>query len=744
MGAVQAFRRRWLTAPIFRWAQKALPPLSPTEAVAIEAGDTWWDSALFSGNPDWRELLKTPEAKLSPEEQAFLDGPVEEVCRMTDDWEVRFRLFDLPKPVWDFLKQQRFFGMIIPKEFGGLGFSAYAHSQVIRKLSSRSVTLAVTVMVPNSLGPGELLLQFGTPEQKKYYLPRLADGRDMPCFGLTSIEAGSDAAAMTDTAVVCRGEHNGQSVIGLRLNWSKRYITLCPVATLIGLAVKLKDPEHLLGADEEPGITVILVPVDTPGVTTGRRHYPAHQVFQNGPTQGKDVFLPLDQVIGGKAQVGQGWKMLMSALAAGRGISLPSLSAAGTALSARTAGAYARIRRQFGLPIAKFEGIHEPLSRIAGAAYAVDAARRLTCGALDRGHRPAVIAAIMKSHATEHLRVAVNDAMDIHGGKGVMDGPHNYLGDLYRAVPVAITVEGANILTRNLMIYGQGAIRCHPYLLSEIRAITDKDLEAFDKAFWGHAGHAVRTFFRAWGRSWTGGRIGPTAGDPAMQPHFRQLSRYAAVLAFFSDIAFLTLGGGLKRRELISARLGDLLSELYFLSAVLKRFDAEGRRPEDRPLLDWCMAAGLSRIEAATEGIIANFPNRFVAGFLRFIAPHDDRRRAGPSDLLTGACADVTTRRSDARDRLTADLFPGLEGEALPFLEEALTLTEQVEPLLKKLHDGRIHDWHSPEADSVLTAADREQLAAAEAAVHRAAMVDDFDPGELRPRRETARMEAAK
>ncbi|HEY4163002.1 MAG TPA: acyl-CoA dehydrogenase [Dongiaceae bacterium] len=744
MGAVRAFRRRWLTVPIFRWAQKALPPLSPTEAVAIEAGDTWWDSALFSGNPDWQALLKTPEAKLSTEEQAFLDGPVEEVCRMTDDWEVRFKLFDLPRPVWDFLKQQRFFGMIIPKEFGGLGFSAYAHSQVIRKLSSRSVTLAVTVMVPNSLGPGELLLQFGTPEQKKHYLPRLADGRDMPCFGLTSLEAGSDAAAMTDTAVVCHGEYEGKSVIGLRLNWSKRYITLCPVATLIGLAVKLHDPEHLLGADAKPGITVVLVPVDTPGVTTGRRHYPAHQVFQNGPTQGKDVFLPLDQVIGGKEQVGQGWKMLMSALAAGRGISLPSLSAAGAALSARTAGAYARIRRQFGLPISKFEGIHEPLSRIAGSAYAVDAARRLTCGALDRGHKPAVIAAIMKAHATEALRVVVNDAMDIHGGKAVMDGPHNYLGDLYRAVPVAITVEGANILTRNLMIFGQGAIRCHPYLLSEIRAIGAKDIDAFDKAFWGHVGHALRTFFRAWGRSWTRGRVGPTAGDAAMQPHFRQLSRYAAVLAFFSDIAFLTLGGGLKRRELISARLGDVLSELYLLSAVLKRFDAEGRRPEDRPLMDWCMAAGLSRLEAAIEGIIANFPNRLIAGLLRFIAPHDDRRRAGPSDLLTSACADLVTRRSDARDRLTVGLFPGLEGEPLALLEHALALTEQVEPLVKKLRDNRIHDWHAPEADSVLSTADREQLAEAEAAVHRASMVDDFDPQELRPQRDPARMEAAK
>jgi acyl-CoA dehydrogenase len=420
---MRAFRRRWLTAPVFRWAQQALPPLSDTEAVAIEAGDTWWDAALFSGHPDWQHLLDTPDARLSSEEQIFLDGPVADVCCMTNDWDIRYRLADLPPEVWSFLKEHRFFGMIIPKEFGGLGFSAYAHAQVIRKLSSRSVTLAVTVMVPNSLGPGELLLQFGTPEQKKYYLPRLAEGRDIPCFALTSIEAGSDAA-MTDTAHVCRGEYKGESVVGLRLNWSKRYITLCPVSTLIGLALKLHDPEHLLGDEEERGITVVLVPMDTPGVSAGRRHYPAHQVFQNGPTQGKDVFVPLDHVIGGKEQIGQGWKMLMSALAAGRGISLPALSGAGAALCARTAGAYARIRRQFGLPISKFEGIQEPLSRIASAAYRVDAARRLTCAALDRGHRPAVIAAIMKANATEALRRAVDDAMDVHGGKGVMDGPH--------------------------------------------------------------------------------------------------------------------------------------------------------------------------------------------------------------------------------------------------------------------------------------------------------------------------------
>ncbi|MGH7001397.1 MAG: acyl-CoA dehydrogenase, partial [Stellaceae bacterium] len=565
----RTFRQRWVSAPIFKWAARALPAMSETERVAVEAGDVWWDAALFSGNPDWRRFLDIPAARLSAEEQAFLDGPVEQLCRMIDDWRVRFDLFDLSPEAWSFIKQNRFFGMIIPKEYGGLGFSAFAHSEVIRKLSSHSITAAVTVMVPNSLGPGELIRHFGTLAQKQHYLPRLADGREVPCFGLTSPEAGSDAASMIDRGTVCWGEYRGQRTLGIRLNWSKRYITLCPVATLIGLAFELCDPDRLLSAREDIGITVALVPTDAPGVTAGRRHYPAHQVFQNGPTQGKDVFVALDQVIGGKDQVGQGWKMLMTALAAGRGISLPSLSAAGAALCARTAGAYARIREQFNVPIALFEGIEAPLARIAGVAYLVDGARRLTCAGLDQGHKPAVITAIMKAHATERLRQAVDDAMDIHGGKGVIDGPLNYLGDLYRAVPVAITVEGANILTRNLIIFGQGAIRCHPYILEEMRALADPDrvrgLAAFDKAFWAHVKHSMATLGRVFGRSWTRGRFAPGPGK-----HYRQLSRYAATLAFLADMALLILGGALKRKEMLSARLGDMLSELYLLSAVLK------------------------------------------------------------------------------------------------------------------------------------------------------------------------------
>src|SRR6476469_2809703 len=504
-----SFRLDFISKPIFSWARGVLPAMSATEREALEAGDVWWDADLFTGNPDWSKLLGYAPATLTAEEQAFLNGPVDALCAMLDEWKISWELRDLPEEVWAYIKHEKFFGMIIPKEYGGLGFSPYAHSEVVRKLSTRSVTAAVTVMVPNSLGPGELLMRFGTEDQQRQWLPRRADGRDIPCFGLTSPEAGSDAAAMTDTGIICKGNFEGREVLGLRLNWHKRYITLGPVATLLGLAFKAFDPDHLVGEKEELGITVALIPTHLPGVEIGRRHLPAMQVFQNGPNRGHDVFIPMDYIIGGQERLGQGWKMLMTALAAGRGISLPSLSAAGAAYAARTTGAYARIREQFNVPIGKFEGIQEPLARIAGTAYLLDAARRLTCAALNQGHPPAVISGIMKLHATERMRIAIDDAMDIHGGKAVIDGPQNYMGSLYRSVPVGITVEGANILTRNLIVFGQGAIRAHPYLLEEMNALADPDrtkaLDAFDRTLWEHARHTAITLLRAWGRSWSGG-----------------------------------------------------------------------------------------------------------------------------------------------------------------------------------------------------------------------------------------------
>ncbi len=732
-----SFRRDVLTKPLFRWADKVLPEMSDTEREALEAGDIWWDADLFTGSPDWAKLLAVKPATLTAEEQAFMDGPVNELCAMLDDWKINWELRDLPPDVWDFIKQKRFFGMIIPKEFGGLGFSPYAHSEIVRKVSTRSVAAAVTVMVPNSLGPGELLMRFGTPEQQQKWLPGLADGREIPCFGLTSPEAGSDAASMVDTGIICKGMFEGREVLGLRLNWHKRYITLGPVATLLGLAFKAYDPDHLLGSQEDLGITVALIPTDLPGVSIGRRHLPAMQVFQNGPNWGKDVFIPLDHVIGGQERIGQGWKMLMTALAAGRGISLPSLSAAGAAYCARTTGAYARIREQFNIPIGKFEGIEEPLARIAGIAYLLDAARRLTCTALNLGHHPAVISGIMKLHATERMRIAVDDAMDIHAGKAVIDGPQNYMGGLYRAVPVGITVEGANILTRNLIVFGQGAIRAHPYLLSEMTALADPDkqkgLDAFDRAFWGHVGHSIANALRAWGRSWTGGLFAPAPDAGAATPFYRQLSRFSSAFALCADMALLTLGGALKRKEMLSARFGDILSELYLLSAALKRWEDEGRQEADFAALEWCMAQGLRTIELRLSEILNNLPNRFVAVLLRVMILPLGVAARGPSDAVVHRCAQLVLEPSAARERLTPDIYHADDDRGPARLEHAFRLVTEAEPLVKRLRAARLHDWRVAAKNGVLTAKEAAQLEAAQAAVAKVIEVDDFAADELSP-----------
>ena len=727
-----SFRRDYITRPIFAWAKKAMPAMSDTEREALEAGDVWWDADLFTGNPDWAKLLATPQATLTAEEQAFLEGPVEELCAMLDDWKISWELRDLPPEVWDFIKKHRFFGMIIPKEFGGLGFSPYAHSEVVRKVSTRSVTAAVTIMVPNSLGPGELLMRFGTKEQQQQWLPRLADGSEIPCFGLTSPEAGSDAASMIDTGVVTRGTFEGREVIGLKLNWHKRYITLGPVATVLGLAFKAHDPEHLLGQDEDLGITVALIPTHLPGVDIGRRHLPSMQVFQNGPNWGRDVFVPLDFVIGGRARIGQGWKMLMSALAAGRGISLPSLSAAGAAYCARTTGAYARIREQFGIPIGEFEGIEEPLARIAGTAYLIDGARRLTCAALNQGHHPAVISGIMKLHATERMRTAVNDAFDIHAGKAIIDGPQNYLGSLYRSVPVGITVEGANILTRNLIVFGQGAIRAHPYMLEEMTAIADPDgLDRFDEVFWKHVAHSGKTMLRAWFRSWTGGLIAPAPDAGKAKPFYRQLSRFAAAFALAADMALLTMGGALKRREMLSARFGDILSELYLLSGALKRWEDEGRQAADFPALEWCMETGCKTIQTRFAEIFANLPNRFVATLLRLILQPLGARDTGPTDVNVHDCAQLILEPSAARDRLTGGIFHADDDRGLARLEKAFALVAAADGIDRRMRAARLKDWREAVKRGVITASEGERIRAAEEAVAKVVEVDDFAADEL-------------
>jgi acyl-CoA dehydrogenase len=709
-----------------------MPPISETERDAIDAGSVWWDGDLFSGNPDWNKLLATPQAKLSDQEQAFMDGPVRQLCAMVDDWKIAWQDHDLPEEVWRYMRDQKFFGMIIPEKYGGLGFSNTMHSEVVRTVSTASVVAGVTVMVPNSLGPGELLMHFGTEEQKDYWLPRLADGREIPCFGLTSEDAGSDAAAMTDLGIIEHGEFEGKPTLGIRLNFHKRYITLGPIATVMGLAFKLRDPDDLLGQGVERGITVALIPTATPGVSHGERHVPQFTHFQNGPLYGKDVFIPLDWILGGEQQIGQGWKMLMTALAAGRGISLPSQSAGSAAICARATGAYARIRRQFNVAIGNFEGVREHLADLTANAYLIDAARRLTIAALDEGHRPSVISAIMKYHATERMRSSVQKAMDIHGGKTIIDGPKNYLGGQHRSVPIGITVEGANILTRNLMIFGQGAIRSHPYMLKELTALSEADkaagLDAFDRNFWAHAGHAVANAFRTWGRGWTGGRFAPKPENAALPHHWQQLSRLSAAFALLADLSLLTLGGALKRKEMLSARLGDVLAELYLLGAVLKRYEDEGRQQEDLPIVDYIMLQGVDRIAVAFDGVLSNLPARWASWLVRFLAFPAGVPYSDPPDSLTDQVAAILLEPSSQRERLTPNLYLGEGRDDHPMrdLEEAFRLVVANAPIEQKMRDAKLRDSVEAHERGVITDEELSRLRQADAATSRVVSVDAF------------------
>lgn len=735
------WRRNAISRRILKWYRKLLPPISDTEQAAIDAGTVWWDADLFSGKPDWKKLRDFPATELTDEEKAFLDGPVEELCAMVSDWEIR-RAGDLPEEAWSFIRNNGFMGMIIPKERGGLGFSALMHSAVVMKIASRSPTAAVTVMVPNSLGPAELLMRYGTDAQRDYYLPRLAKGEEIPCFALTGPEAGSDAASIPDTGIVCYGEHNGERKLGLRVTWEKRYITLGPVATILGLAFRAFDPDHILGETEDLGITLALIPTNTPGVQIGRRHFPAGQAFQNGPNQGKDVFIPMEYLIGGEKQIGKGWRMLMDALAAGRAISLPALGTAATIFCARYAGAYARIRRQFGISIGRFEGIEEPLARIAGYAYSLEAARKLTAGSLDAGEQPSVLSAILKYHATERMRIALNDALDIHGGRGICDGPSNYLFGVYQSLPVAITVEGANILTRNLMIFGQGAIRCHPHLLNEMKASMMEDegeaLAAFDKELWAHVGDAASNIIRAFWHNLTGAIFAGTPEVKGVGGMYRHLHAACVTFAAVSDLVMGTLGGSLKRREGISARLGDVLSELYILSAVLKRFEADGLQAADLPLVEWNYRMALFNIQRAFDDVLVELPNRPVAWFLRLIAFPWGRRRRPPRQRLIRACASLVLNPSPTRERLTTGIYrSGDKKDATGLMEaafEAALARDAIEAKLKEAgKSGRkaMADLDALVADGILSRENADSLNAVNALIREAIMVDDFAPEEL-------------
>ena len=658
---VPQLRRALVSDPLLNWFRKALPQVSQTEQEALDAGTVWWDGELFSGQPDWNKLFGTPKPRLTPDEQAFLDGPVEELCRMCDDWEITHELNDLPPEVWQFIKDRGFLGMIIPRQYGGMGFSAYAHSQVVQKLATRSATACVSVMVPNSLGPAELLLHYGTDEQKNHYLPRLAKGLEMPCFALTGPEAGSDAGSIPDFGIVCKGLHEGREVVGIRLTWEKRYITLGPVATLLGLAFKLHDPDGLLGTQEDIGITLALIPTKHPGVNIGRRHFPLNASFMNGPNWGKDVFIPMDWVIGGREFAGQGWRMLMECLAAGRSISLPSSSAGAAKLALRTTSAYSRVRSQFKISIGKFEGIEEVLARIAGNTYAIDAARTMTAGSIDLGEKPSVISAIVKYHCTERGRQVINDAMDVHGGKGICLGPNNYLGRAYQQIPIGITVEGANILTRSMMIFGQGAIRCHPYVLREIAATRNADPKQagseFDNAFWDHVRFVLCNAARSLWQGVTGARLVGVPGALELRSYTRQLTRLCAGFAFSADVSMLFLGGDLKRREKLSARLGDILSQLYIASTVLKRYEDDGRPRADLPLVKWAVEDCLNRIQDAFYGVFENFPSRITGWMLRMAVFPLGKSFAPPRDYLGHQIAKLLLEASPTRERLTSNVF---------------------------------------------------------------------------------------
>ena len=688
-------RRAVFSNPLLSVYRRILPDMSQTEKDAIDAGTVWWDGDLFSGKPDWDKLLRTPEAKLTAEEQAFLDGPCEELCAMTDDWEITHERYDLPPQVWQFIKDKGFLGMIIPKKHGGLGFSALAHSAVVMKLATRSNAASVTVMVPNSLGPAELLLHYGTEEQKNYYLPRLAKGQEIPCFALTSPEAGSDAASMPDFGVVCKGVWQGKETLGMRVTWDKRYITLGPVATLLGLAFRLYDPDKLLGDNEDLGITCALVPTSTPGVNIGRRHLPLNAAFQNGPNSGKDVFMPLEWIIGGRDYAGKGWMMLMNCLAAGRAISLPTSSVGGAKAMARYTGAYARVRSQFKTPIGKLEGVEEALGRIAANAYMMDAARIMTAGAVDAGEKPSVISAIMKLHMTERVRKLIDDAMDIHGGKGICLGPNNWVGRGYQVVPVGITVEGANILTRSLIVFGQGAIRCHPYVLREMLAAKNEDRTAasveFDRALAGHIVHTAGNKLRAFFHALTGSAFAsaPEIAATETVAYYKDLSRISAAFAYLADVSMLVLGGSLKRKEKISARLGDTLSMLYLGSATLKRYEDTGRPKEDLPLVHFAMQDILYQAQQALDGVIANFPSRAIGMALRVVLFPLGKRFSPPSDELNHQCATLLLSPSAARDRLTVGMYLSKsETDPTGQLEAAFLATIACEPIEKKLREA--------------------------------------------------------
>ncbi len=737
--AAPGVRKQLLTGRLLKIFRSALPPMSDTEREALEAGTTWWEAELFSGNPDWRFLRDTPQAKLSEEEQAYIDGPVEQLCTILDDWKITNEDYDLSPEAWQFIKDNKFFGMIIPREYGGLDFSAYAHSCVVMKVASRSIAAGVTVMVPNSLGPGKLLLEYGTTEQQDYYLPRLAVGEEVPCFALTGPQAGSDAGSMPDRGVVCYQEFEGQKTLGIRVTWNKRYITLAPVATLLGLAFNLFDPDHILGEEENIGITLALIPTGTKGVEIGNRHMPLNVPFMNGPTQGEDVFIPMEWVIGGQAQVGNGWKMLMECLADGRAISLPALATAAAKFATRNTGAYARVRTQFKLPIGEFEGVAEVLGRIGGNAYLMDAARSVTAAALDQGSKPSVASAIIKYHLTERMRQVVDDAMDIHGGAGICVGPRNHIARIYKAVPIAITVEGANILTRSMIIFGQGAVRCHPWLFKEMDALAEQNeelaIEKFDHAFWNHIGHITSNIGRSFFLGISKANWVKMPFNTSVEAHYKRLTRLSADFALIADVALTKFGGSLKRKEHISARLGDMLSYLYLSSVTLKYFRDRGEPESEIPLVDWAMRECGRGFHLAMQELLYNLPGKILKKALFFIIYPLGKPQIPRKDDLHDEISELLMEDVTVRDALTRDIFvPSDADESLVWLEDALQQVLKAAPLeslvkrAKRLGNIKRFDLDLAVSCGVINDQEADTIRNAQLARLKVFAVDDFAP----------------
>ena len=747
--SIPALRKNLVVRPAFGAIKTILPPVSETESQALEAGTVGWDAELFSGDPDWAKLREIPQIILTDEEEEFLNGPTEELCKLIDDWEVRHTENEIPQVIWDYACDKGFLGMLISKEHGGLGFSAQAQSLILGKVASRNPDVCTIVMVPNSLGPGELVEKYGTDEQKEHYLPRLAKGKEIPCFGLTGPTSGSDAATMRDIGVVCRGEHEGEEVLGIKLNWEKRYITLGPKATLLGLAFTLFDPEGLLGGKENIGITVALIPTDHKGVQIGERHLPSSSAFPNGPNWGRDVFIPMEWIIGGEKMLGKGWHMLMECLSAGRSISLPASGAAGAKSMLRFTTAYSRIRKQFGLPIGHMEGIEEPLARMVEHAYVLEAARGVTAAMVSRGEKPSVISALLKYQSTERLRDSVNDAMDIHGGRGICDGPSNYLQSAYQMVPVGITVEGANILTRSLITFAQGALRAHPYLYSEISAVQNVDeeegFEEFEKALGGHVAYTMSNVFGSFFHNVTAGRFASVPPKSYATAHwYRQLARGSRNFALMADMSVALLGGGLKVRQKVTGRMADALSELYMLSCLLKRFEDDGKPSSDREIMNYCAENSLYRFQQSLKGTIDNFPVTWARPVMRLLVLPLGARFTPASDMHGKKLVKMVLEPGDVRDRLTRYIYisndpddaTGILEYTLPKVIEAEEIEKKVERAIRK---GDVHRYHGN--DWIGEALDKKVISDNEAGVirevddlvARVIAVDHFEPGTVKP-----------